>query len=256
MKIRHIATRFAIVLAIAAMLPLVAYGLLVAAHAAARHARFGRHGQPQRRDARRRGNSPLHRRRRRNPEGAGRGPAEHRLDSSGSRIASSRTTSLQFREFRELTLFDESGQVIATSRTATPRVAIPSTLPPAVDGVAMSPIRVDEDLLPTTTFAIHLTRLNQPSGWLVGEFSLEQMWRMVDEIRIGEHGYALVVAPDGALVAHGNPDKKALVAQSRNLNTHPLVRGVAQAVRGWSIATRTAGSNWASPRGSTHSTGR
>jgi hypothetical protein len=63
-------------------------------------------------------------------------------------------------------------------------------LPPLVDGVAMSPIRVDEDLLPTTTFAIHLTHLNQPSGWLVGELSLEQMWRMVDQIRIGGHGYA------------------------------------------------------------------
>ena len=130
---------------------------------------------------------------------------------------------LQFLEFRELTLFDESGQLVATSRATAPRVAIPSKLPPAVDGVAMSPIRVDDDLLPTTTFAIHLTRLNQPSGWLIGEFSLEQMWRMVDEIRIGAHGYALVVAPDGALVAHGNPDKKTLVAQSRNLNTHPLL---------------------------------
>src|SRR5262249_49652129 len=123
---------------------------------------------------------------------------------------------LQFREFRELTLFDESGQMVATSRATTPRVAVPSNLPPTVDDVAMSPIRVDEDLLPTTTFAIHLTRLNQPSGWLVGELSLEQMWRMVDEIRIGAHGYALVVAPDGTLVAHGNPDKKTLVAQSKN----------------------------------------
>ncbi len=108
----------------------------------------------------------------------------------------------------------------------------PATLPPTVDGVAMSPIRVDDDLLPTTTFAIHLTRLNQPSGWLVGEFSLEEMWRMVDQIRIGEHGFALVVAPDGALIAHGDPDKKALVAQSRNMNTHPLV------------AAATAGSPW------------
>jgi hypothetical protein len=80
----------------------------------------------------------------------------------------------------------------------------------------MSPISVDDDQLPTTQFAIHLTRLNQPSGWLVGEFSLEEMWRMVDQIRIGEHGFALVVAPDGALVAHGDPDKKALVAQSRH----------------------------------------
>src|SRR5262245_5141267 len=135
--------------------------------------------------------------------------------------------SLQFHEFRELTLFDEAKKFVATSRTSTPRVTIPATLPPVVDGVAMSPIRIDEDLLPTTTFAIHLRHLNQPSGWLVGEFSLEQMWRMVDQVRIGAHGYALVVAPDGALVAHGDPDKKALVAQSRNLSTHPLLTATA-----------------------------
>ena len=77
-------------------------------------------------------------------------------------------------------------------------------------------------MLPTTVFAIHLTRLNQPAGWLAGEFSLEEMWRMVDQIRIGDHGYAMVIAPGGELVAHGDPDKKALVAQTRNMSTHPL----------------------------------
>ena len=87
----------------------------------------------------------------------------------------------------------------------------------------MSPIRVDDDLLPTTVFAVPLTQLGQPAGWLVGEFSLEEMWRMVDDIRIGAHGFALVVAPDGTLVAHGDPDKKALVAQARNMKGHPLV---------------------------------
>jgi signal transduction histidine kinase len=87
----------------------------------------------------------------------------------------------------------------------------------------MSPIRVDDDLLPTTVFGIHLKRLNQPSGWLAGEFSLEEMWRMVDRIRIGQHGFAMVVAPDGELIAHGDPDKKALVALARNMSRHPLV---------------------------------
>ena len=92
----------------------------------------------------------------------------------------------------------------------------------------MSPVRVDEDLLPTATFAIHLMRLNQPAGWLVGEFSLEEMWRMVDQIRIGDTGFAMVVAPGGELMAHGDPDKKALVAQSTNMRAHPLVsRGAA-----------------------------
>jgi signal transduction histidine kinase len=128
---------------------------------------------------------------------------------------------LQFREFRELTLVDEQSALIATSRVGRPRVTIPRD-GVAIDGVVMSPMRVDEDLLPTSTFAIHLTRLNQPSGWLVGEFSLEEMWRMVDQIRIGQHGFALVVAPDGELIAHGDPDKKALVAQTRNMSAHPL----------------------------------
>ncbi len=71
-------------------------------------------------------------------------------------------------------------------------------------------------------FAIRLTHLNQPAGWLAGEFSLEEMWRMVDLIRIGDHGFALVVAPGGQLVAHGDPDKKALVAQMRNMSGHRL----------------------------------
>src|SRR5438552_12295755 len=85
---------------------------------------------------------------------------------------------LQFREFHELTLFDQSGAVIASSRVGAPRVSIPSSSTSMIDGVSMSPIRVDDDLLPTTVFALRLTRLNQPSGWLVGEFSLEEMWRM------------------------------------------------------------------------------
>ncbi len=130
---------------------------------------------------------------------------------------------LQFREFRELTLFDEAGAVVATSRVGPPRVAIPKSAPLNIDGVRMSPMRVDEDLLPTAVFGIHLLKLNQPSGWLVGEFNLEEMWRMVDRIRIGEHGYAMVVAPDGGVIAHGDPDKKALVAQTWNMSSNPLL---------------------------------
>jgi len=91
----------------------------------------------------------------------------------------------------------------------------------------MSPIKVDQDLLPTTLLAIRVTKANQPAGWLVGEFNIEEMWRMVDRIRIGEHGYALVIAPGGELIAHGDPDKKALVAQSRNMGAHPLVAAAA-----------------------------
>jgi signal transduction histidine kinase len=130
---------------------------------------------------------------------------------------------LQFREFREITLFDEAGATIASSRVGKPRVAIPKDARPVIEGVSMTPIRVDDDLLPTSVFAIRLTRLGQPAGWLAGEFSLEEMWRMVDRIRIGEHGFAMVVGPSGELIAHGDPDKKALVAQTRNMGAHRLV---------------------------------
>jgi signal transduction histidine kinase len=130
---------------------------------------------------------------------------------------------LQFREFRELTLLDESGRTIATSRIGTPRVGIPEKTLLTLDGVAISPMHVDDDLLPASLFAVHLARLNEPAGWLVGDFSLEEMWRMVDRIRIGAHGYAMVVAPEGSLLAHGDPDKKALVAQSRNIAANPLL---------------------------------
>src|SRR5437763_5024220 len=63
---------------------------------------------------------------------------------------------LQIREFREISLFDDAGAVVATSRIGKPRVEIPKSAPILVDNVAMSGIRVDEDLLPTTLFAIHL----------------------------------------------------------------------------------------------------
>src|SRR5262249_43527452 len=85
---------------------------------------------------------------------------------------------LQFREFRELTLFDEQGGMIASSRVGKPRITIPKDASASIDGVVMSPMRVDEDLLPTSTFAIHLTRLNQPSGWLAGELRPGEPARM------------------------------------------------------------------------------
>ena len=35
---------------------------------------------------------------------------------------------------------------------------------------------------------------------------------MVDTIRVGTQGYALIVGEDGRLIAHGNPDEKRHIA--------------------------------------------
>jgi signal transduction histidine kinase len=221
-KVRHIATRFALLLGVAAIVPLLAYGF-VSIWSLQRGTR----------DSIVAGNQNV----------ATRAAEEiRRYVVTNAALLKALSADLQdtgldqrqqdqilknyvlgFREFREITLFDEAGAVVATSRIGKPHVSIPKGQRLAIDGVSMSPIRVDEDLLPTSVFDIHLTRLNKPSGWLVGEFSLEEMWRMVDQIRIGEHGFALVVAPDGQLIAHGDPDKKALVAQTRNMSGHQLV---------------------------------
>jgi two-component system, NtrC family, sensor kinase len=222
MRIRHIAVRFALLVAVAAVAPLVAYGVvsIMSLERGTRQSVIAGNQNVATRAAEeiRRyvvTNAALLRALGADLEDTG-------LETwQQDRIL--KNYILQFREFREITLFDEAGAMVATSRVGAPRVVLPKDASLTIDGVSMSAIRVDEDVLPTSLFAIHLTRLHRPAGWLVGEFSLEEMWRMVDRIRIGERGYALVVAPDGQLVAHGDPDKKALVAQSRNLTANPLI---------------------------------
>lgn len=132
---------------------------------------------------------------------------------------------LEFSEFGELTLLDESGTVIATSRLDTPRVGVPGSDSVEIDGVLMSRFTVDDDLLPTAIVAVRLTDANS-GGWLVGRLSLEEMWRMVDGITVGEAGRALVVTGDGQLLAHGDPASKSRVARRDNLLTHQLVAAI------------------------------
>jgi signal transduction histidine kinase len=88
----------------------------------------------------------------------------------------------------------------------------------------MSRFSVDDDLLPTAIVAVRLQ--DEHGGWLVGRLNLEELWRMVDRIRIGEQGFALVVTGDGQLLAHGNPAAKSRVARRDDLTEHPLVSRV------------------------------
>ena len=229
--IRHISTRFAFILAIAAVIPLLAYGFvsLISLQRGTRESVVAGNQNVAARAA----------------EEINRYVSSHAdiLKALGADLQDTNLDARQqdrivknfvltFREFREITLFDEAGATVATSRVGPPRVTIPTGATITVNGALMSPIRVDEDQLPTAVFAIHLMQLNRPSGWLVGQFSLEQMWRMVDGIRIGAHGFALVVAPDGTLIAHGDPDQKSLIAQAHALTNHPLI-GRGEDAPGW-----------------------
>ena len=136
---------------------------------------------------------------------------------------------LRFPDFRELTAFDASGAVIATSRVGTPAVAIPGSDSTELLGVRMSPVFVDNDLLPTMLVAAPLRRGAAPAGWLVGEFSIEELWRLTDRVRVGTAGYAMVVGPAGDLLAHGNPDERSVVARGASLASHAVVAALRSA---------------------------
>jgi signal transduction histidine kinase len=131
---------------------------------------------------------------------------------------------LDFPEFRELTLYNAAGTQVASSRIGQSQVQFPESGTSFGSAITVSNITIDDDFLPTAVVGIKLTELGQNSGSLVGEISLEEMWRMVDQIRVGDQGYALVVAANGQLIAHGDSHEKPRVARGDNLATQPLVR--------------------------------
>jgi signal transduction histidine kinase len=123
---------------------------------------------------------------------------------------------LDFPEFREITLFNATGVAMATSRLIGARVSVPEPST-SVSGIYVSPVRMDNDLLPTTAISVRIASADNESGWVVGEISLEELWRTVDQIRVGAGGYALVLAEDDALIAHGKADGKRLIATAADV---------------------------------------
>ena len=135
---------------------------------------------------------------------------------------------LQFPEFKELTLLDDSGAPTVSSRLGAPTVTVPGSEGVTFEGVLMSRFSVDDDLLPTAIVAVRLQ--DEDGGWLVGRLNLEELWRMVDRIRVGDRGHALVVTGEGQLLAHGDPAEKSRVARGDDLRSHPLVSRIKAAL--------------------------
>jgi signal transduction histidine kinase len=122
---------------------------------------------------------------------------------------------LDFPEFREVSMFDASGRATGTSRFGPPTVSIPDRDAVKDRNVFVAPLKQDNDALPTTTIAVRMESNDPKSGWVVGELALEELWRMVDGIKVGEYGRAALFSERGRLIAHGNADKKRLVASAK-----------------------------------------
>ena len=119
---------------------------------------------------------------------------------------------LEFPEFHEISLFDGGGRVVATSRIGPPETKVSTVSSHATQGVEVAPIFLDTDGLPTTDLSIRLKTGTTTTGWLIARISLEDLWRFVDQVRVGREGYALVLSSELQVIAHGNPAEKRLVA--------------------------------------------
>src|SRR2546426_6576265 len=136
---------------------------------------------------------------------------------------------LEFPEFTELTLLDDSGAPVVSSRVGPSTVSVPGSGSVSVEGALMSPFTPDDAVLPAAIVAI---RLGSGGGWLVGRLTLEELWRMANRIRVGEHGVALLATARGLLLAHGDPAERARVARGENMLSHPLIIALHQSPTG------------------------
>jgi len=118
---------------------------------------------------------------------------------------------IDFPEFREITFFGAGGRVIATSRVGDAALTVPDGRAVGSADIFVAPLQLDEANLPRTTIAVRVTPSGQESGWVVGEITLESLWQTVDRVRVGAEGYALLVAEEQRLIAHGNPNKKGRI---------------------------------------------
>jgi signal transduction histidine kinase len=119
---------------------------------------------------------------------------------------------LDFPELREITFFAAGGRVLATSRLGDATLSIPEAGRVGADGLYVAPLQMDDDGLPRTTIAVRVMPAGQEPAWVVAEIALEELWRTVDRIRVGQEGFALLMAEEQRLIAHGNPNKKRNVA--------------------------------------------
>jgi signal transduction histidine kinase len=129
---------------------------------------------------------------------------------------------IDFPEFREISLFDAGGRVSATSRPAGATVNVPEAAAFGDGDTYIAPLNTDKDLLPTTVMALRLRARGGGAEWLVAEISLERLWNMVDTIRVGQEGYALVVGQEGRLIAHGDPDEKRRIASEEKATAEEI----------------------------------
>jgi signal transduction histidine kinase len=83
-----------------------------------------------------------------------------------------------------------------------------------------------DDLTPAMNAAVAIRTLGEVSGVLVAELNLLQMWRLVDNIKIGEKGILHVLDDTGRLIASGDGERKKDVFQEKRFEPWGLLEEI------------------------------
>ncbi len=134
---------------------------------------------------------------------------------------------LGYRRFRNLAVFDEDGQLIAGTVS-------PHARPLVADALAGVPSRTQaRPADPETNGAFsHAFSVAEPilvagsrAGVVAADVDLVGIWKPVNDIVIGETGFARLVSTDGQLLAHGNPEERRFVFQGVTEENASIVAG-------------------------------
>lgn len=136
---------------------------------------------------------------------------------------------LQFREFRTIHLLGAGGEVLATSsiKKDPPLPEDPKLVEALRRGRPYrSGVFITDQLVPTVSLGFPVEEEGGDGGMVLGIVELLDVWRVVDQLKVGQQGFALIVSGEGRLLAHGDPRLKPLVIEGKALSNHPLVEGV------------------------------
>ncbi|HUR35289.1 MAG TPA: sensor histidine kinase [Vicinamibacterales bacterium] len=221
MRIRHAATRVALLFVAAAVVPLVAFGgwALIVLRDDTRQSVVAANLGVAAREA----------------ESVGRNISDHAALMSVLAAAVQdtgfepwqqqrilRDVVTRYHEFRELTLFDRSGAAIVTSRVGRAQVALPGDDATTVGGVVLSTVHLDEEQLLSSQFAAPL-RADGSGGWLVADISLEGAAGIVSGIRVGSRGYAWLADSAGRVLVDGDARRGDVAVPGQSGSGHPLL---------------------------------
>ena len=113
-------------------------------------------------------------------------------------------TAVRFPTFREIGLLDAAGRVVATSRTDAPSTLTRPSAGRTTNGVLMTPVRLDEHGSPSTVLSLPLDDRRGSVVAIVADLGLERVSQVVDRIRVGAYGGALLVQSNGVVIAASN----------------------------------------------------